>query len=43
MSQNAPLGLLESSQFASKAFQLETGDEFVAYADGITENQFEST
>jgi serine phosphatase RsbU (regulator of sigma subunit) len=25
-----PLGLLETSQFTSKAFQLETGDVFVA-------------
>jgi len=31
------LGLLESSQFASKTFQLEKGDLFVAYTDGITE------
>jgi sigma-B regulation protein RsbU (phosphoserine phosphatase) len=32
-----PLGLLESSQFSSKAFPLEAGDVFVAYTDGITE------
>ena len=33
------LGLLESSQFSSKAFQLEPGDLFVAYTDGITESE----
>lgn len=33
------LGLLESSQFSSKAFQLERGDLFVAYTDGITESE----
>ena len=34
-----PLGLLESSQFTSTAFQLEKGDLFVAYTDGITESE----
>jgi sigma-B regulation protein RsbU (phosphoserine phosphatase) len=34
-----PLGLLESSQFTSRAFQLEKGDVFVAYTDGITESE----
>jgi phosphoserine phosphatase RsbU/P len=38
-SSGAPLGLFESSQFASKAFQLEEGDVFVAYTDGITESE----
>jgi sigma-B regulation protein RsbU (phosphoserine phosphatase) len=33
------LGILESSQFTSIAFQLEQGDVFVAYTDGITEAQ----
>ena len=33
------LGLLESSQFTSRAFQLEEGDVFVAYTDGITESE----
>jgi sigma-B regulation protein RsbU (phosphoserine phosphatase) len=33
------LGILESSQFTSRAFQLEKGDVFVAYTDGITESQ----
>jgi sigma-B regulation protein RsbU (phosphoserine phosphatase) len=36
-SSGTPLGLLETSQFTSKAFQLEIGDVFVAYTDGITE------
>jgi sigma-B regulation protein RsbU (phosphoserine phosphatase) len=31
------LGLLESSKFFSRSFQLEKGDVFVAYTDGITE------
>ena len=31
------LGLMENSQFTSKHFQLEKGDVFVAYTDGITE------
>lgn len=35
----APLGLLESSQFTSRAFQLEKGDVFAAYTDGITESE----
>ena len=35
----APLGLFEGSQFTSKAFQLEKGDVFVAYTDGITESE----
>ena len=34
-----PLGLLESPQFTSTAFQLEKGDVFVAYTDGITESE----
>jgi hypothetical protein len=38
-SSGTTLGLLESSQFASKAFQLEKGDVFVAYTDGITESE----
>src|SRR5215469_13880709 len=33
------LGLLESSQFTSSTFQLEKGDVFVAYTDGITESE----
>jgi len=33
------LGLLESSQFTSSALQLEKGDVFVAYTDGITESE----
>ena len=33
------LGLLESSQFTSRAFQLEKGDVFVGYTDGITESE----
>jgi serine phosphatase RsbU (regulator of sigma subunit)/DNA-binding GntR family transcriptional regulator len=32
-----PLGLLEDSQFASQAFQLEIDDVLVMYTDGITE------
>lgn len=32
-----PLGLLEGSQFVSKAFQMEIGDMVVMYTDGITE------
>jgi phosphoserine phosphatase RsbU/P len=38
-SSGTTLGLLESSQFTSRAFQLETGDVFVAYTDGITETE----
>jgi len=38
-SSGTPLGLLETSQFTSKAFQLEIGDVFVGYTDGITETQ----
>jgi serine phosphatase RsbU (regulator of sigma subunit) len=38
-SNGRPLGLLENSQFTSIAFQLETGDVFVAYTDGITESE----
>ena len=34
-----PLGLLESTQFTSSTFQLEKGDVFVAYTDGITESE----
>jgi len=33
------LGLLESSQFSSRAFQLEKDDLLVAYTDGITESE----
>ena len=33
------LGLLESSQFTSRVFQLERDDLFVAYTDGITESE----
>ena len=33
------LGLLENCEFASKAFQLEKDDLFVAYTDGITESE----
>ena len=36
-SSGTALGLLESSKFASRSFQLEKGDVFVAYTDGITE------
>jgi sigma-B regulation protein RsbU (phosphoserine phosphatase) len=36
-SSGTPLGLLETSQLTSKAFQLETGDVFLAYTDGLTE------
>ena len=38
-SSGTALGLLENSQFASRAFQLEKGDVFVAYTDGITESE----
>jgi sigma-B regulation protein RsbU (phosphoserine phosphatase) len=38
-SSGTALGLLESSQFTSSTFQLETGDVFVAYTDGITESE----
>ena len=38
-SSGTALGLLEGSQFTSKAFQLEKGDVFVAYTDGITESE----
>jgi serine phosphatase RsbU (regulator of sigma subunit)/DNA-binding GntR family transcriptional regulator len=38
-SSGTPLGLLETAQFASKAFQLETRDVLVAYTDGITESE----
>jgi len=34
-----PLGLLEGSQFTSKAFQFEKGDVLVMYTDGITETE----
>jgi serine phosphatase RsbU (regulator of sigma subunit) len=34
-----PLGLMEGSEFASKALQLESGDLLVMYTDGITEAQ----
>lgn len=33
------LAILENSQFISKALQLEKGDVFVGYTDGITESQ----
>ena len=33
------LGLLESSQFTSSTVQLESGDVFAAYTDGITESE----
>jgi sigma-B regulation protein RsbU (phosphoserine phosphatase) len=32
-----PVGLLQGSQFDSKRIQLQIGDVFVAYTDGITE------
>lgn len=38
-SSGTALGLLESSQFTSRGFQLEKGDVFVAYTDGITESE----
>ena len=38
-SSGTALGLLESSQFTSSTFQLEKGDVFVAYTDGITESE----
>jgi sigma-B regulation protein RsbU (phosphoserine phosphatase) len=38
-SSGTALGLLESSQFTSSTFQLERGDVFVAYTDGITESE----
>jgi serine phosphatase RsbU (regulator of sigma subunit) len=38
-SSGTALGLLESSQFTSRTFQLEKGDVFVAYTDGITESE----
>jgi DNA-binding GntR family transcriptional regulator len=38
-SSGTPLGLLEVSHFTSKSFQLEVGDVFVGYTDGITETQ----
>jgi sigma-B regulation protein RsbU (phosphoserine phosphatase) len=38
-SSGTALGLLESSQFSSSTFQLEKGDVFVAYTDGITESE----
>jgi sigma-B regulation protein RsbU (phosphoserine phosphatase) len=34
-----PLGLLEGSEFTSKAFQLKTDDVLVMYTDGITETE----
>ena len=37
--QRAGARILESSQFTSRAFQLEKGDVFVGYTDGITESQ----
>ena len=36
-STGTPIGLLERSQFASQALQLEIGDVLVMYTDGITE------
>jgi sigma-B regulation protein RsbU (phosphoserine phosphatase) len=41
-SSGTALGLLESSQFTSSTFQLEKGDVFVAYTDGITESENDS-
>lgn len=38
-SSGTALGLLESSKFASRSFQLEKGDVLVAYTDGITESE----
>jgi serine phosphatase RsbU (regulator of sigma subunit) len=38
-SSGTALGLLENSQFTSRTFQLEKGDVFVAYTDGITESE----
>jgi sigma-B regulation protein RsbU (phosphoserine phosphatase) len=38
-SSSTTLGLLGSSHFVSKAFQLEKGDVCVAYTDGITESE----
>jgi sigma-B regulation protein RsbU (phosphoserine phosphatase) len=38
-SSGAALGLLEGSQFTSRAFRLERGDVLVAYTDGITESE----
>jgi phosphoserine phosphatase RsbU/P len=38
-SSGTALGLLESSQFTSNTFQLERGDVFAAYTDGITESE----
>jgi DNA-binding GntR family transcriptional regulator len=32
-----PVGLLQGSEFTAKSFQLQIGDVFVAYTDGITE------
>jgi len=38
-SSGTALGLLESSQFTSEAFQLEEGDVLVMYTDGVTETE----
>ena len=38
-SSGTALGLLESSQFTSRTFQLESGDVFAGYTDGITESE----
>lgn len=32
-----PVGLLQSSEFAAKSFQMQIGDVLVAYTDGVTE------
>ncbi|MGA8674474.1 MAG: SpoIIE family protein phosphatase [Candidatus Acidiferrales bacterium] len=32
-----PVGLLKGSEFSAKSFQMQVGDVFVAYTDGITE------
>jgi serine phosphatase RsbU (regulator of sigma subunit) len=34
-----PVGLFQGAKFGSKAFQLQTGDVFMAYTDGITETE----
>ena len=38
-SSGTALALLENSEFTSRTFQLEEGDVFVAYTDGITESE----
>jgi sigma-B regulation protein RsbU (phosphoserine phosphatase) len=34
-----PVGLFQGAQFGTKTFQLQIGDVFVAYTDGITESE----